>query len=249
MADHQIFDQVTFPRKGTDYTPLPRGNQDGRILSHAVQTISATPDQIFQVYARAELLPAWQEGVISVTSSGENTFHWVMQDPGTGRRIEFDSEIVEAIPGVRHTSRVTSGPAAGTTDTLSLEATHNDRGTIVTWVSDFNLPGGALANAVAAVVSRSPQQIVIENLRHLKEMMESREIPSVEGQPAGPRGVMGKWKRLLMGENLQTPPGSSDRARPRDLPEAQGTNMNAPVLAGVAVLAGLATWYGIRRSR
>lgn len=242
-------EQATFPRKGAGYSPLPRGKADGRVLSHAVQTILAGPDQVFQVYSRPELLPAWQEGVVSVTSTGENTMHWVMEDPGTGKQVEFDSEVLEAVPGVRHVSRITSGPFESTTDTVTFEANPYGRGTVVTMISDYKLPGGMLANAVAAVASRSPEQVTIENLRHLKQLIESREIPSVEGQPAGPRGMVGKWKQFLMGENLPTPPGSSDRARPQDMPHGEAQDPTPMVLAGVAVLVGAAAWYGIRRLR
>ena len=58
---------VRFPRAGSAYKPLPRGNEGGRVLSHAVQTIKASPEQVFNLYTRPELLPAWQEGVVSVT--------------------------------------------------------------------------------------------------------------------------------------------------------------------------------------
>ncbi len=240
--------QPTFPRTGSNYAPLPRGKGNGRVLAHAVQTIRATPEQVFHVYSRPELLPTWQEGVISVTSTGENTLHWSVQDPGTGTPLDFDSEILEAIPGKRHVSRVTSGPFESTTVTLTFEEEPNGRGTVVTLVNDFRLPGGVLANAVGAFVSRSPEQSTIENLRHLKQLMESREIPNVEGQPAGPRGVIGKWKQFLMGENMPKPPGTSDRARPQDMPiEKAGSN---PLLLGsVAALVGLATWSVVRRLR
>ncbi len=239
---------VTFPRQGTNYVPLPTSKQDGRVVCHAVQTIRATPEQVYHVYSRAELLPAWQEGVVSVTSTGENRLHWVMQDPGSGKQIEFDAEILEAVPGVRHVSRIIDGPFESTTDTVTFEAATGDRGTLVTWIAEYKLPGGIIANAVAAIASRSPQQLTIENLRHLKQMMESNEIPSVEGQPAGPRGIVGRWKQILMGENLPTPPGSSDRPRPRDVPE-QATPLNGALLGGITLLIGLATWYGFRKSR
>ena len=191
--------KVTFPRSGSEYVPLPRGSEGNRVQAHAVQTIGATPEQIYNLYTRPEALSTWQEGVVSVTATGDNSLHWVMEDPSSGKQTEFDAEIVEAVPGKRHVSRVLNGPFAGTTDTLTLEEAPADRGTVVTWVSDFHLPGGAISQAVASALSRGPEQVVIENLRHLKELIEAGEIPSVEGQPAGPRGVMGRWKQLMMG--------------------------------------------------
>ena len=238
--------EVTFPRTGSDYVPLPRGSEGNHVHAHAVQTIGATPEQVYALYARPESLPTWQEGVVSVTTTGEKTLHWILQDPTTGARTEFDAEIVEAVPGQKHVSRVLNGPSAGTVDTLTLSEAPAGRGTVATWVTDFHLPGGVLSKTIATALSRGPEQIVIENLRHLKELLEAGEIPSVEGQPAGPRGVMGKWKEFMLGENMPTPPGTSERARPQDLPdEASGTN--AWVAGGVAVVAAAGAWWGMRK--
>ncbi len=240
---------VVFPRHGSDYVPLPEGSKDGHLQMHAVQTINATPEQVFQVYSRVELIPAWQEGVASVTQAEGNRQHWVMEDPITGKQVEFDAEVLEAIQGERHVLRVLNGPFESTTDTVTFEAAPADRGTLVSWVSNVKLPGGTIANAFAGLAARNPEQITIENLRHLKQLIESKEIPSVEGQPAGPRGIIGRWKQFLMKEHLPTPPGSSDRAQPRDLASGQAVPLNGAVLGGVAVLIGLATWYGLRKAR
>lgn len=231
--------EVRFPKTGHPYAPLPRGKEANRVQAHAVQTINASPEQIFNVYTRIELLPTWQEGVVSVERTGDKTLHWVMQDPGTGKQFEFDAEELEVVPGKRHVSRVTTGPTAGTTEIFTLEPHPAGRGTIATFVTDFTLPGGGLTHAISAIVSRSPSQVVIENLRHLKELIESGEIPSVEGQPAGRRGISGSLKKILLGENMPTPPGTSDRARPQDMPKANvlGRNVSAQTLTTVGLVA------------
>jgi uncharacterized membrane protein len=210
--------EVRFPRRGEAYSPLPDEKKDGHARAHAVQTINADPMTIYSLWRREEVLPLWMEGVVSVTRTSESTSHWVMQVPGTEKQMEFDAEIVQDEPGRRLVSRVKNGPTAGTTDDVTFSAHPSGRGMVVTLVSDFVVPGGILGNAVAAVVSRSPRQITIENVRHLKELVESGEIPRVTGQPAGPRGLMGKWKEFILGETNPTPPGTSETEQPQDLP-------------------------------
>lgn len=248
----ETLQEVRFPRSGHTYTPLPNSSQGEHVQAHAVQTINATPDQVYNTYASNELLPAWQEGVVSVTRIEGNKLHWVMQDPGTGVQTEFEAEVVETVPGKRHVSRVLTGPTAGTTDTLTLEPHPAGRGTIATLVSIAVVPGGAISNAIGAVITRSPRQIVIEDLRHLKQLIESGQIPSVEGQPAGRRGISGKLKRLLLGENMPTPPGTSDRARPQDMPRNNllGYNVSPQTLTtigliAVPVLLGAVIWASL----
>lgn len=241
----------SFPLKGNDYQPLPRGSTHGRVLSHAVQTIKASPEQVFNIFSRPELLPAWQEGVVSVTPTGGNTRHWVMQDPGTGQHIEYDAEVSEVVPNKRYVSRVLNGPFESSTDTYTFEEAPAGRGTLVTLVSDYKLPGGIVANTLGKLITRSPEQLTIEDLRHLKQLVESHEIPSVKDQPAGPRGLVGRWKQVLFGENLPTPPGTSDRPQQSDFAEENTPGFDTtPVLLGtVAAVIGLAAWYGVRKLR
>ena len=235
----EISNAPAFPKQGSVWQPLPKGKQGKQHAAHTVQTINASPDQVFNLYTRIEALPTWQEGVVAVDRLSPKRLHWKMQDPGTGKQFEFDSEELESIPGKRHVARVATGPTAGTTDTLTLSPHPSGRGTIATLVSEYTLPGGWATKAIAAVVSRSPAQVTTENLRHLKEMLEAGEIPTVEGQPAGRRGISGKLKQLLYGENMPTPPGTSDRARPEDLPKA--ASKWPVILASIAAVAVFGT--------
>ena len=203
----------TFPLSGAHYSPLLNEVKDGRAFSHAFQTIQASPEALYKAWSAVESIPLWQEYVVSVTPVSEKVSHWVMGDPDDpdGKRIEFDSEIVEDEPGQKIAwQSVTEGVEQSGAVTFTPHPA--GRGTIVLLQQMVKVPGGAVGNAIAATAKRGPKQIVIENLRHFKEMAESGEIPSVVGQPHGPRGLSGKTKEWMYGENNPTPPGTSEQA-------------------------------------
>ncbi len=202
--------------KGLAFAPLAQDMANGVVRAHAVQTINADPESLYKLWRNIRLAPRWQEYVISVEETSSTMSHWVIGDPEaaaddtSAKRIEFDSEIVEDIPGKKigwqsRTEGVTEGGE------VLFESTENNRGTRVTLRERVGVPGGSLGNAVAALSKRTPRQIVIENLRHFKQIAEAGEIPSVVGQPNGKRGFIGTLKAKLYGENNPTPPGTGDR--------------------------------------
>ncbi len=200
---------------GEHYTPLPKSKQDGRVTSHAVQTILASSASLFQLWSDVSAFPRWQEHVVSVTPTGSNTSHWVMGNPedADGKRIEFDSEVYEQTPGSRIAWRSIGGDVEQSGEVRFEPLKKGDfEGTRVTLIQTVKVPGGLLGNAAAAIAKRSPEQTVIENLRHFKEFVESGEIPSVKGQPHGPRGITGGIKEWALGETNPTPPGSSQQS-------------------------------------
>ena len=199
-------------RVGTIYAPLPEGTSDGRVTAHAVQTINAGAEDLYKVWSDVSRFPRWQEHVVSVTPTSEKVSHWVVGNPEeeNGKRLEFDSVITEDIPGKRIAWKSIS-PEVEQHGSVTFEQAASGRGTLVTLIQTVKVPGGVVGNAVAGLASRSPAQTVKENLRHFKELAESGEVPSVAGQPHGPRGVSGGIKEWMYGETNPTPPGTSDR--------------------------------------
>ena len=201
--------------KGSAFAPLAQDTQNGVVRAHAIQTILADADSLYKLWRNIKLAPRWQEYVVSVEEKSAILSHWVFGDPEadpddiSGKRIEFDSEIVEDIPGRKIAWKsVTEGVTEA--GEVLFEPTENDRGTRVTLQERMGVPGGALGTAAAAISKRTPRQIVIENLRHFKQLAEAGEIPSVVGQPNGKRGFSGTLKARLYGENNPTPKGFSD---------------------------------------
>jgi len=198
---------------GHDYVALPDSKEDGRVTAHAVQTILADPQTLYALWSNVAEFPRWQEHVVSVTPVSATLSHWVMGNPEDedGKRIEFDSRITEDVPGKRIAWESIS-EKVDQSGIVMFEASPVGRGTVVTLVQTVKVPLGVVGDAAAAVAKRGPKQTVIEDLRHFKQMAEAGEIPSVAGQPHGPRGVMGGIKEWLYGETNPTPPGTSSEA-------------------------------------
>ena len=194
---------------GEHFNPLPDGSKDGWTHAHARQTILVEPQALYELWKDETSFPLWQEHVVSVTPLEGKKSHWVMGNPEDpdGKRVEFDSEIVEDVPGRKIAWKSIAGEVEQSGE-VEFHPRRDGRGTVVTLIQHFKV--GLLGNAAAGVAKRSPKQTVIEDLRHFKELAETGEIPSVKGQPHGPRGISGGIKEWLYGETNPTPPGTSE---------------------------------------
>jgi len=206
----QIFSPLPDAKqKGDHYVALPDEHKDGWLSAHARQTILVEPQALYELWSDVSAIPLWQEHVVSVTPLTATQSHWVMGNPedAEGKRIEFDSEIVEDIPGQKLAWKSIAGDVEQAGE-VHFHARIDGRGTVVTLIQHFKI--GVLANAAAATAERGPKQTVIENMRHFKELAETGEIPSVKGQAHGPRGLSGGIKEWMYGEKNPTPPGTSE---------------------------------------
>ena len=195
-------------QQGDHYVALPQEEKDGWVHAHARQTILAEPKTLYRFWSDVTKFPLWQEHVVSVTPTSSKQSHWVVGNPedADGKRMEFDSEITEDVPGEKIAWKSITGPVDQSGE-VQFHARRDGRGTVVTLIQHTKI--GAVANAVASTAERGPKQTVIENLRHFKELSEAGEIPSVKGQAHVPRGISGSVKEWMYGETNPTPPGTS----------------------------------------
>lgn len=180
------------------------------VLAHSVVTINRPAGELYAQWKNLDAIPLWQERIASVKPLSDRTSHWVMKE-SEKKTVEWDSEITVDEPGKRIAWRSINGDVNQAGE-VRFEPAPGDRGTIVILAEAFELPGGKAANAAAGILARSPRQTVVENLRHFKQWTESGEIPTIQGQPCGPRGVTGRAKEFALGETNPTPPGSQRSA-------------------------------------
>jgi uncharacterized membrane protein len=185
------------------YLPPPE-DKDGKIWVRTTALVQANAQALYAIWRDVESAPLWQEQITRVVATGPKTSHWIMESDG--KTIEWDSEVMADEPGVRITWRSIGGDSNNAGEVIFEEAP-GGRGTMVTVLQEFRM--GRLTTVWETLVGRNPKQAVIENLRHFKAFAETGEIPRVQGQPHGDRGIVGKMKESTYGEKITTPPGAN----------------------------------------
>ena len=188
------------------YLPPPQDG-DGKIWVRTSALVNAPGEELYRMWRDVESAPLWQEQIVSVARTGERTSHWVMQVKD--ERVEWDSEVLNDEPGKRIAWRSIDGNSDNAGEVIFERATAG-RGTLVTVLQEFKM--SKLASAWETLTGRNPKQAVIENLRHFKALAETGEIPRSQGQPHGPRGLVGESKASAYGEKIATPSGVRSKA-------------------------------------
>ena len=212
----EIVDQSQLPvfpagqGKGSQFKPLPQDVENGKVRAHTLQTINADRQTLYKLWRDVSNAPKFQEYVVSVEPKSATLSTWTFGDPedANGKRLSYDTEVFEDVPGEKIAWRSVD-PKIGEQGVVFFSDAPGGRGTRVLLMEEITVPGGRLSIAAAALTRRTPRQVVIEDLRHFKELAESGEIPTVVGNAHGPRGVTGSVKLRLYGENNPTPPGTS----------------------------------------
>jgi uncharacterized membrane protein len=192
------------------YLPPPE-DKDGKLWVRTTALIHADAEQLYAMWRNVEAAPQWQEQIERVTVTGDTTSHWVMRsgDDDPEKTIEWDSEILRDEPGRRIAWRSIGGDSQNAGEVV-FETSPGSRATMVTVLQEFRM--GKLASAWETIVGRNPKQAVIENLRHFKALAETGEIPRIQGQPHGPRGLIAGIKKSMYGEGIKTPPALNRKA-------------------------------------
>jgi hypothetical protein len=72
---------------------------------------------------------------------------------------------------------------------VRFQAATGNRGTLVETEMRYVPPAGALGRAVSKAFGKDPKFLVQQDLRRFKALVETGEIPTIEGQTHGPRSA------------------------------------------------------------
>jgi uncharacterized membrane protein len=153
--------------------------------------INSTPEKLYAFWRDVENLPRFMQHLQSVTRTGERISHWAAKAPGGGV-VEWDSEITEERPNELIAWRTLPGSEIEHRGRVSFERLGEDRGSTVHVELVYDPPAGRVGAAIAKLAGEEPELQIRRDLRNLKQLLETGEVASTRGQPAGRRSMLGK---------------------------------------------------------
>ena len=147
-------------------------------------TIMKSPSELYGFWRDFRNLPRVMSYLERVDLIDGTRSHWVAKGPG-GVSVEWDAEIVQDEPGEMISWRSVEGSDFCNRGSVRFETATAGRGTVISVQVTYRPPAGLIGAAVARLMGRSPAQAIKEDLRHLKQQMETGETPTIEGQPRG----------------------------------------------------------------
>ncbi|HJT88923.1 MAG TPA: SRPBCC family protein [Bryobacteraceae bacterium] len=147
--------------------------------------VNRPPAECYRFWRRFEDLPRFMSYLQSVRADGDRRSHWVARGPGN-TRIEWDAELVDDVPDRRISWRSLPGSDLFLAGSVEFEPAPGERGTIVRVQMEYGHPAQALGG-LASLIGRHPEQMIHKDLRRFKQVMETGEVLTTEGQPAGRR--------------------------------------------------------------
>jgi uncharacterized membrane protein len=154
-------------------------------------TINTSPETTYRFWRNLENFPRFMRHLVEVTSTSERTSHWVAKAPA-GALVEWDAEIVEDEANSRIAWRTLPTSSVEHEGVVSFEPAPGDRGTIVRVTMSYAPPAGKLGVQIAKLFGEEPNLQIESDLRRMKQLIETGEIATTEGQPTGRRSMLGR---------------------------------------------------------
>jgi uncharacterized membrane protein len=147
-----------------------------------VITVGKPAREIYDFWRQFSNLPQVLDHLESVNDLGGGRSHWVAKGPA-GTRIEWDSEIVNDIPGELIAWKTVGEPDVAHAGSVHFKPVGDM--TEVKFVMDYEPPAGRLAAVAAKVMGESPDQKIRSDLKRLKMLFETGEVATTVGQTSG----------------------------------------------------------------
>lgn len=166
---------------------IKNGNEEEVARDVHVETsiiIDKSPQELFSFWRDFKNLPLFMKHLESVTSMDDGRTHWVAK--GSGEiKVEWDAEIYNEIENELIAWRSVDNADVVNAGSVRFQRAPQGRGTYVRVVLNYNPPAGTIGESLAELLGTEPGQLIKEELRRFKQLVETGEIATIAGQSSG----------------------------------------------------------------
>jgi len=166
------------------------------LIARSSILLNCTPEEAYQFWSKFENLPLFMRHLESVNLLSETRSRWIAIGP-LGRRVIWDAEIAFDRKDDVIAWRSLPDSEIYVDGIVKFRTAPANRGTIISAVVVYQPPAGAIGAALARILGKDPSFMMRQDLRRLKALIETGEIPTVEGQSHGPRSRVAAAARIL----------------------------------------------------
>jgi uncharacterized membrane protein len=146
--------------------------------------IDKSPQELYSFWRDFTNLPLFMKNLESVTELNSTQSHWVAKGPA-GTRVEWDAEIYNEKENELIAWRSLEDADVVNAGSVRFQAGPPGHGTFVRITMNYNPPAGTIGASLAQLLGAEPEQLIKEDLRRLKQILEAGEIATVDGQTSG----------------------------------------------------------------
>ena len=156
-------------------------------------TILRPRQEVYAFWRKLENLPRFMRHLESVVETDAKRSDWSAKAPA-GRQVRWSAEITEEAIDERIAWRSLDGADVPNEGTVTFEDAVGGRGTVVRVELGYSPPAGALGAFFAKLLGEEPKGQIADDLRRLRSILETGEVPTTDGQPSD---VVRRTKRPL----------------------------------------------------
>ncbi len=147
-------------------------------------TVARPRAEVYRFWRDITNLPQFMKHLESVRQLEDGRSHWVARAPA-GRTVEWDAVIHNEVENELLAWRSLPGTTVANAGTVIFRDAPGGRGTEVNVELQYNPPAGVLGAVAARLWGEEPGQQIQDDLHRLKQLLETGEVITTQGQPSG----------------------------------------------------------------
>ncbi|MGE0702658.1 MAG: SRPBCC family protein [Vicinamibacterales bacterium] len=146
--------------------------------------IERTADELYRFWRRFDNLPRFMHHLDKVVDLGDGRSRWTATGPA-GSKVEWEAELVNDVENNVIAWRSLPGSDVVTAGSVTFRPVRAGGSTQITVNLQYEPPAGRAGSVVAWMFGHEPSQMIREDLRRLKQILEAGELATPGKSAAG----------------------------------------------------------------